>query len=587
MTLGTPGTTPNSVLNANAFAKCAPAISTNIRQCGTVTAMNAAVPTVDELDNLFQKNNDFRVMEALFDHDLEIKMCEATQNGLYDFFMAQKIPVTNRISSKRLGTGLVEIAPFIMQRQFSPINNEYWKVTNGTLTGGNPAGSLWSVRASSTTNIPADVNSFPDGLRVFIQGKSTAGAATRTAWRVISSVLAADGSYVTLYLASENFGSNLLAEMGDKLGHPVTGLMQRGTPNINDYEKWCSEAPSYNNIKMVPAWVETTRNSLCKSSVYDQWKELILMDNPLYKTFFNLPDADRNRQIGADFQRRMVNQMMWGKPKQYQTQSSYDNLEQIPVYDASAYGFGADGGAVIGRRANAVGIYEQLAECNRVVDALGQQLNLPALFAELYNMMRIKTSNGSPAPDVFDIFTDSVTAELINQAMILYYKDKSGNQLQYIAQAEGQPKKAEFGFKYRSYTLFWPAVTINVLTHFYFDDWRTAAQTALGTNDNTSRVLWILDMPGIYPGILNTERVVNETGNLKTLAAANPDFACVMKVPTKEQTLTSITWAMIVECPASSLIIENFSGAVPEYKTLSGSYPGSNTTTTSSTAFAG
>lgn len=586
MALGTPGTTPNSTLNANAFAKCAPAISTNIRQCGTVTQMNAAVMTIDELETIFEKDSDFRVMEALFEHDLEIKMCEATQNGLYDFFMANKVPMNKRVEHSGQGMGTIEIMPFIKMRQYSPINNAYWKFYNGATTGGNPAGTIWQGRVASTTNIPADQNSFPVGQRVYIDGKSTAGSATRTAWRIVTSTLAADGSYVTLTLASENFGSNLLPNLGDKLGHPVTGLLRRGTNNVSDYEKFCQEAPAYNNVKIVPSWVETTRNSLCKSSLYDDWKAQVL-SNPLYKTFFAFPDAEKNKQIGQDYQRRIVDTMFWGKPLQYQTLSTYDQLEQIDTYDGSAYGLGVDGSAVVGRRANAVGIYEQLAECDRVADALGQQLNLPALFNELYNMMRIRVSNGSKNPTEFDIFTDSVTAEAINQAMILYYKDKSGSQLQYQAMAEGQPKTAEFNFNYRSYVLFWPAIKINVLTHFYFDDWRTGTQYALGSTDNTSRVLWILDMPGIYPGILNTNKVVNETGNLKTLASVNSDFACVMKVPTKEQTLMSMTWTMVVECPASSLIIENFSSAIPEYSVLRGSYPGSSTTTTSSTPFAG
>jgi hypothetical protein len=282
----------------------------------------------------------------------------------------------------------------------------------------------------------------------------------------------------------------------------------------------------------------------------------------------------------------MVTQMFWGKPLPNQTIATYDDLESITAFDASSLGLGVDGAAVIGRRASAVGIYEQLAECGRISDAQGAQLNLPALFVELYNMMRVREGNGTGNPKAFDLFTDTVTAELINRAMILYFKEKSGSQLQYNASAEGPPKKAEFGFNYRSYMLFWPpGVTINVVTHYAFDDWRAAGQSAIGASDNTTRVLWVLDFAGIYPGIITSSRTVQETGNLKTLAAVNADFACVQKVPTKEQTLTGLTWTMIVECPAGNLIIENFSGAVPEYATLTGTYPSVVTTSTSSTAF--
>ena len=587
-TLGAPGNTPNSTVDANAFAKCSPSIRTNIRKCGTVTQMNAAVMTLPELTSIFQKSTDFRVMEALFMHDFEINMCESVQNGLYDFMMAQKVNLQGKLSSRRLNSGLLEISPYVMARQYSPINNAYWSATSGATTNNNPSGTDWSVRVASTTNIPADIASFPTGQRVYIDGKSTGGSATRTAWKVYSATLAADGSYVTLVLTSQNKGSNLLPFLGDKLGHPATGILRRGTPNVTSYEKFCVEPPTYNNNKNVPFWVEWTRNATCKSSLYDKWRSLVLADNPLYKEFYDLDEIEKNKQIGADWQRRLVDNFFWGKPLQYQTLSTYDQLEQIAAFDGTSLNMGVDGGAIVGRRANAVGIYEQLAECDRIADAQGQQLNLPALFVELYNMMRVRKGNGHPNPKVFDLFTDSVTAELINQAMILYYKAKSGQQLMYTYPADHAPKTAEFGFNFRSYVLFWPeGVTINIISHDYFDDWRAATISVLGANDNTSRVLWVLDFTGIYPGILSSKRKTQMTGDLQTLASISNDFRCVMEVPTKETTLTEVGYTVVVECPASNLIIENFSSAVPEYATQVGNYPASATSTTSSTAFGG
>lgn len=556
--------------------------------------MNAAPMTLDDL-SVYQKSTDWRVMEALFHHDMEIKMCEAVQNGLYDFFMSQKVNLSKRMSTRRLNSGLLEIAPFIMARQYSPINNEFWAITGGTASSAQTgaSGTLmsgvvcdWVVTVASTTNIPADKNYFPVGQRVFAQSKTAGGSATRTQWTVVycDDTLAPDS--VALYLHDENSASNLLPFMGDKLGAPTTGLLQIGTPNVNEYEKFCSEGPTVLNWKNVPFWVEGTRDSMCKSSLYDKWRSLLLSGNAEYREFFDLDEIEKNKQLGASWQRRLVTQMFWGKPLPNQTMATYDDLAEISAFDASSLGLGVDGGAVIGRRANAIGIYEQLAECDRIADAQGLKLNLPALFTELYNMMRVREGNGTGNPKAFDLFTDSVTAELINQAMILYYKAKSGSQLQYQASAEGPPKKAEFGFNYRSYALFWPpGVVINVVTHYAFDDWRAAGVSAIGAADNTTRVLWILDFAGIYPGIISSSRTVQETGNLKTLAAVNADFACVQKVPTREQTLTGLTWTMIVECPAGNLIIENFSGDVPEYATTTGAYPATNTTSTSSTAY--
>jgi len=604
MALGTPGTTPNSTLDANAFSKCAGSLRTNIRQCGTVTQMNAAPMTVTDL-SVFQKSTDFRVMDALFRHDLEIRMCESVQNGLYDFFMAQKVNLSKKLRVSELSPGRFEIAPFVKARQYSPINDEYWYASGGVatsgaaqdgdvVTNGTVVGSEFRVDVVSTTNIPIDLNYFPVGMRVFMLGKSDAGSATRTAWKVTGNLLS--GTSARLYLDAENANSNLLAYLSDKLAYPTTALLTRGTPNVNDFEKWCVESPTVLNWKMVPFWTETTRWSMCWSSLYEKWRAQVL-SNGLFQEFFDLEETQKNKQLGRDWQKRFVQQMFYGKPLAYQNLSEYDSLEEIEAFDGSLLGevansglvteLGADGGAVVARRANAVGIYEQLAECNRIVDLQGiYALNLPNLFTELYNMMRVREGNGHANPKAFDIFTDSVTAELINQAMLLYYKAKSQDMLQININGEGAAyKKAEFGFLYRTYQLFWPpGVTINVITHFFFDDLRAAGVANLAADDSTTRVLWVLDFTGIYPAILASNRKVHNTGDLSKLASISPDFACVMATNTKRQTLTSTMWTMIVECPASNLIVENFTSAVPEYETAAGpDYPVATSTTSSTT----
>ena len=73
----------------------------------------------------------------------------------------------------------------------------------------------------------------------------------------------------------------------------------------------------------------------------------------------------------------------------------------------------------------------------------------------------------------------------------------------------------------------------------------------------------VLDFTGIYPGIIASNRVVHDTGNLKALAAVRPEFSCVMKVHTRQQTLVSQTDTTIVECPGGNLILENISEEPP------------------------
>lgn len=567
----------NLLLSANAFAKCAPNISTNIKQCGTVALCSAQPLTSGDLTDAYTKTGEYRVMESLLMADMEIKMCEASQNGLYDFLMANKVNMSKKVISHGKDSGLLQIAPFIKARQQSPINNEYWLFNQGQTSGSN-----WVITAHSAGNVPADVRSFPVGSNVFLNSAGSGGAVSRTMWKVVSATL--NGDAVDVVLSSSNSGSNLDAAKLDTT--PDTGYLTIGGNNVSDYEKECAEKPAYMTKKLVPFWVKTRRYSLCKSSKYDQYRALMIANNPLFREYGDVPDIERNRQLASDFQKSFVQDFFWGKPLPNQNLADYDSLEDITTFDGTSLGLGVDGDVCVGKRAEPVGVYEQMAECGRVVDLLGGQLNLPAVFHAFYDIIRVRSSQGNNNRNI-DVFTDSVTAELINRAMIQYYSSKSADHngdstLRLTMDVSGYSiaKKADFGFLYRSYPLFWPAgVTMNVLTHYAFDD-ELAVATDAGIGDSARR-LWILDFAGIYPGIIASNRLVQNTGDLKTLASVNSDFACVMKVHTRQQTLNSQTDTTILECPSGNLILENFDEQVPDITETPGlRYPSSTTTTT-------
>lgn len=597
-------------LSANAFKRCSPALNTNLRECGTVTRCQVASMASGDLTTAFMKDSaDFRVMEALFHHDFEVKMCEAQQNGLYELFMAQKVNMRRTMKTWRRGDGLLEIAPFVLGRRYSPINDAYWLVNSGGTLAAN--GNM-TITVQTSTNIPlsgdpgttngpsqgpgndtgnaagsftgAGCTTFPPGMRLYIQGVSQGGSATRTAWIVLSTALSNDSLTATLILQDANGGSKLAA---DKLGHPTSGgIMVRGTPNINDFEKWCHEAPTYLNWNDFPYFVETTRNTTCKSSQYDAWRKLVMMDNPLYKEYFYLPDVQKNQQIMLDWQKRIVTTMFWGTASNVnQSAANYNSLPQIAAFDPGVdFGvggttgqsiLGVDNGSCVGRRADAEGIYQQLAECNRIVDLQGGTLHLLSLFDEIYNMMRVRQANGTKNAKIFDLLTDSVTAENFSQAMLKYYNSRSDGMARLNVAGDDYrvAKTANFGFSYRSFPLFWPAgVTLNIISHDTFDDWLSVAQASANAMNNqamanTARVLWILDLPGIYPGIIASNHTVHDTGDLKTLARINPSYACVMKVNTKETEMWSMTWTIVVECPKSCLVLENFMSGLPDSST--------------------
>ena len=58
---------------ADVFSKCAPALGTNIKQCGSVTLCDAVPMNSDDLEDVFTKSGDFRYLDALFKFEFELK----------------------------------------------------------------------------------------------------------------------------------------------------------------------------------------------------------------------------------------------------------------------------------------------------------------------------------------------------------------------------------------------------------------------------------------------------------------------------------------------------------------------------------
>ena len=582
----------NLLLTENAFAKCAPNVTTNLKQCGSVSLCAAKPLTASDLDSVYTTGGEYRVMDHLLKSEMEIKSCEAQQNGLYDFLASQRVNLSKKVVPIGRDTGLMKIAPFVNMKQYSPINNEWWLFSGGNVSGPDPDTDTLTIYVSTAGNVPPDERSFPSvangkGIVIYLNSTGQSGEVLRTAWLVEDVTL--DGDHLDVELSSLNKNSNspeVAAMHLDTATWPEFGYLTRGGNNVDDYESDCQEKPAYNTAKLVPFWIKTRRYSLCKSSAYDQWRQLMLTSNPLFRDFGDVPDVERNRQLAAEFQKSFVQDFFWGKPLANQTIAAYTSLEDIESFADEVPFLGVDGGICVGKRAEPVGVYEQLLECGRVVDLLGDPLNLPALFKAFYDIIRIRSSQGNNNKQI-DVFTDTVYAELINRAMIKYYsaraEDHKGDAILRInvdAGPFGVAKKAEFGFLYRSYSLHWPAgVTMNILTHYAFDD-ELAVATIAGI-PNSARRLWVLDFTGIYPGIIASNRLVQNTGDLKTLASVRAEFSCVMKVHTRQQTLISQTDTTIVECPAGNLIIENIGEDVPDFTESDGlTYPTTTTTTT-------
>lgn len=549
-------------ISSNIFSKCLPAIGTNIDSCGAVTLCDVVTAHEDELVDIFTNGSgDFRDMHSLLATQFSIKACGARQNGLFDFLMANKRMVRDRTFKVNLGPGNAEIAPFIMADQQSVINSEYWSLKALY----NSAGT-YTIHVQSRAGIPLDERWFVPGINIYVHARASTGTALRGSFKVVSSNQSVFGGQPTIGITATAENSTLgsaakAAFSGFTVGSRLSaGVVIRGTPNVNDTERWCYNRPALNDRKHVPFWFETDRYTMCTDELYESWFNRLQTSNEYFKKFGDVDAAKRNKQLGDIWQRDLINKFFWNKRiSDNQTLGLYRNLDTVSTASNSSAGLYVPGeGRCVGRKANAIGVYEQLAECGQVFDLQNQTLNLVELFEQLiYPLWRARGDQGMPN-DVIEIFTDSYTASQIQRGMIQYYDTRSDGLARFMIDTKQvmSGQMGQLGFNYNEYMLQYPQVRIRIVTNNFFDDFAT--QMTLEGQGSAGRFLWILDFNSIYMGIITSNSKKHITGDIEKLASVDQDFACVMENPTQEIQLNSLTFTVVVECPANSAIVENF-----------------------------
>lgn len=549
-------------ISSNIFSRCLPAIGSNVNECGAVTLCSVVTAHTDELTNIFTDGSgNFRDLHALLATQFEIKACGAKTNGLFDFLMANKKMVGQKVIKTPLGPGNTEISPFIMASQQSVMNTEYWSLKNLYNSSG-----TYVIHVNSRASIPLDDRWFVPGMNIYVHARSSAGTALRGSFKVVSCQASSFGGNSTLLITAtaENDTLGWVAKAAFSTftgGSPLSaGVVIRGSANVQDVERWCYNRPALNNRKHVPFWWETDRWTMCTDELYEAWFKRLQDGNEYFKLFGDVDSAQRNKQLGDMFQREWLNKFFWNKRiSTNQTLGLYRNLAQVTSFSNSTQGlYTPIEGKCVGRKANAIGVYEQLAECGQVFDLQNQQLNLVELFEQLiYPIWRARGDQGIPN-DVIEIFTDSYTASQIQRGMIQYYDTRSDGLARFMIDTKQvmSGQMGQLGFSFDEYKLQYPQVRIRIVTNNFFDDFATAM--SLESQNSAGRFLWILDFTSIYPGIITSNSKKHVTGDLEKLAAVDQDYACVMANPTQEIQLNSLTWTAIVECPATSAIVENF-----------------------------
>ena len=628
------------------IGRCTAAVSSDYDNCGAITQCSLAVLTPDQVNAIFMTTSTgygpgtgavddrFRVLGDVFAADFEGRAVGIRPNGLYDFLMSQsKIMSPKKMSVTEIAPGMWELTPYIKMRRERAMQEDYWIAKNHI------APANWNINTTvvldlgpqlpdgwkdgSVSNILPDALYFPVGQRLFLSGNAATNIGTyRIALEVTESPTAGQtppAGYVTISaiitavdsgtaLATTPIAPGTSPALPSLVLNATAGLVFRGTVNVSDYEKFCSEIPKIKNESLVPFWVETTRYSMCHDELTEGYMKALLANNAYYKEWIHVDSVQHNRRIIEDFQKRHAYTILFNNKRPGQSLNDYQKpegsggLKRItttppgvkgyaslnkPFFNAPSAGnlnagteitrFNAAGmvdaagaGRCIGYKANAEGIYPQLVDCGRVIDMLGGLIDLYTFLNTLYVIQRTRKNANVPS-DIIEVVTDSRTAFAASYALATYYgKQINAAATDYhgvanadwyrVAHQLGKECPTNWGFKCTSFHLDWPVCELRFVYNEALDDVLMSYKKA--GMESSGRFFWLVDWSSIYVGVIDNNTVVNETGSLQDMAKLDDTYMCVMKAHGRSQKLISNTYTVIVEDETTSLVFENIGKAV-------------------------
>src|SRR5271168_1904472 len=110
---------------------CSVVVSNNFDTYGTITRASIASLTPAQLVTLFKPGGLFADMDAWFQTSFEMQACGIKRNGMYDWLMSSAKNVKSLLNVQKMDRGPSLLFPFIMGRQMSVINNDYFALSNG------------------------------------------------------------------------------------------------------------------------------------------------------------------------------------------------------------------------------------------------------------------------------------------------------------------------------------------------------------------------------------------------------------------------------------------------------------------------
>lgn len=538
----------------------------------TLTATSIKGLTPGELEALANKEIDLArvVLNAA-----EAKMLGVQEHGLATLLRSSIKNIKPALSQTKIDEQSI-VLPYIQRTQRSFINAQYFTIEAGvadpdagtTVGGVAVPASAWLLTLNLGSSwLKTDIENIEryfkpgNSLIVLTWDDTTAKNAKTLVFKIVRASNADAGGVKKATVTVEpNVASDTWAgySAGQKAAYqPTFGVAQTGANSVSDREAWCHNSPADISRKIIVNWLQTSRFSRQIDEAYQKTLDQIMKGkvNAFMQGFQFNSIADQNKRAAQLEEEEWLRSVFFGQAiNDKQTVEGYQNLPT--VYDIE------DGACPLEYKANALGIFTFLTDCNRVMDLNGNDLDLDVIFAQLYLLKRHRESDGDRV-SVIDSMTDRLTANRILDAMTKYYKAKYGFELQRVAKVgEKITHEGYVLFNYNIYDVPEQSVQWAVFHDTFFDDMLDAFPATVGAGIDfkaRGRQLWFLDWSDISVGIAGTKSVKRKQPHVES----NALYKCVITPNVKEYNLRSTKWTVMVDRPHRHLIIHNFSGNCP------------------------
>ena len=496
-------------------------------------------------------------MDRIIAQTKEARLAGVRERTLSDLLLSRHVALGE---SKGGGSQSV-IAPFTLVPRRNVVNANYFQIEAGTGTTSVAHTSthtgVWEVTVNTgssafKSNLTGIEKHFIPGMIVNVEyviggGGNAAGTAQ---YKIIASANANAGGVekanVVLEPNVSASGWTSYSAAQKAVYQPGGGTLMILANSVSDFESYCQNPPSTNDLTLLEYWSQTTRWTHCWNDEYVKALEAPLTSNFL-KKFRLLPLAQQRKQQEMMMEQAFYNTVFYGdRINENQTVETYQSLPQI--MDP------ADSSCALEFKANTLGVRSQLTACGRVSDSAGAALNLDTLLETCYSLKRSReTTSGNI--EVIDAMTDRFTAAKIRDLMLKYYADKySSSSTLFFQPGQKITYNGATVLEYNVYDLPDQGVQLAVFTDPFFDDKLAAFDTA---NKSRARGLWLVDWSDVSINVAKTRSVKRQTNVADNL------YNCVIQPNVNHYSLNSKTFELRIGDTNRHAMIENFSDACP------------------------